>query len=136
MDTYGWLSILPPILAIILSIKTRQVFISLFLGIWFGWLVIAHWQPFSSIELTLDSLVKVFQNPGNTKVIIFSALVGSLIALTQRSGGVKGFVNLVLASKRMNSRVNAQLLAWILGVLIFIESSIKILINSASTCYM
>jgi Na+/H+ antiporter NhaC len=133
METYGWLSILPPILAILLSIKTRQVFISLFTGIWVGWLIMSHWNPFSSIVLALDSLINVFQSPGNTKVIIFSALVGSLIALTQTSGGVQGFVDYVLSKKWMNSRKNAQLLAWFLGVIIFIESSIKILIVG-TTC--
>ncbi len=103
MDTYGWISILPPVLAILLSIKTRQVFISLFAGIWVGWLIMAHWNPLSSTVLAIDSLINVFQSPGNTKVIIFSALVGSLIALTQTSGGVKGFVDWVLSKKWMNA---------------------------------
>lgn len=133
MDSYGWLSILPPVLAILLSIKTRQVFISLFTGIWVGWLIMGHWHPFSSTAMAIDSLINVFQSPGNTKVIIFSALVGSLIALTQTSGGVQGFVDYVLSKKWMKSTRNAQLLAWILGVIIFIESSIKILIVG-TTC--
>ncbi len=133
MDTYGWISILPPLLAILLSIKTRQVYISLFAGIWIGWLVMSNWNPLLSTGRAIDSLINVFQSPGNTRVIIFSALVGSLIALTQSSGGVKGFVNYVLSKKWMNSRLSAQLLAWILGVIIFIESSIKILIVG-TTC--
>ena len=37
---YGWLSILPPVLAIVLAIWTRQVFLSLFLGIWSGWVIL------------------------------------------------------------------------------------------------
>ncbi len=128
MDTYGWISILPPILAILLSIKTKQVYISLFSGIWIGWLIMSGWNPILSTGKAIDSLVDVFQSPGNTSVIIFSALVGSLIALIQSSGGVKGFVNLVLSKKWMNSAFSAQMLAWLLGVIIFIESSIKILI--------
>ncbi len=133
METYGWMSILPPLLAILLSIKTRQVYISLFAGIWTGWLIMSGWNPVLSTGRAIDSLINVFQSPGNTRVIIFSALVGSLIALTQASGGVKGFVNLVLSKKWMNSKLSVQLLAWVLGVIIFIESSIKILIVG-TTC--
>ena len=58
-------------------------------------------------------------------------MVGSLIALTQRSGGVNGFVNFLLDRKWIKDRRSAQLLAWIIGVVIFIESSIKILIVGA-----
>ncbi|MBN2281151.1 MAG: sodium:solute symporter [Candidatus Marinimicrobia bacterium] len=133
MENYGWISILPPILAILLSIKTRQVYISLFAGIWIGWLVMSGWNPILGTGKAIDSLVHVFESPGNTRVIIFSALVGSLIALMQASGGVKGFVSFVLSKKWMKSPLSAQLLAWILGILIFIESSIKILIVG-TTC--
>ena len=133
METYGWISILPPLIAITLAIKTRQVFISLAAGIWMGWIVLTGWRPFAGLGATLESFVNVFQEPGNTRVIIFSALVGSLIALTQRSGGVEGFVNFLLKRKWIETRRSAQLLAWFLGVIIFIESSIKILIVG-TTC--
>jgi Na+/H+ antiporter NhaC len=128
MDTYGWLSLLPPLLAIGLAIKTRQVFLSLGAGIWLGWTVLSNWNPIRGAEGMLNSIVMVFQDPGNTRVIIFSALVGSLIALTQRSGGIDGFVELILNKKWIKSRKGANMLAWILGVVIFIESSIKILV--------
>ena len=128
MDTYGWLSLLPPLLAIGLAIKTRQVFLSLGAGIWLGWTVLSKWNPIQGAAGMLNSIVMVFQDPGNTRVIIFSALVGSLIALTQRSGGIDGFVEFILNKKWIKSRKGANMLAWILGVVIFIESSIKILV--------
>jgi len=133
MNTYGWISILPPIIAIIMAIKTRKVFISLAAGIWIGWTILSNWNPLAGIAATLSSFVNVFREPGNTRVIIFSALVGSLIALTQRSGGVNGFVKLLLQKKWIRSSRSAQILAWFLGVVIFIESSIKILIVG-TTC--
>ncbi|MCK4448153.1 MAG: sodium:solute symporter, partial [Candidatus Marinimicrobia bacterium] len=131
METIGWVSILPPLVAIILAIKTRQVFISLAVGIWIGWTIISHWNPISGLAATLNSFVNVFQDADNTRIILFSAMVGSLIALTQRSGGVNGFVNFLLDRKWIKDRRSAQLLAWIIGVVIFIESSIKILIVGA-----
>ncbi|MFA6617456.1 MAG: Na+/H+ antiporter NhaC family protein [Candidatus Neomarinimicrobiota bacterium] len=128
MDTYGWLSLLPPLLAIGLAIKSRQVFLSLGAGIWLGWTIISSWNPIKGMAGMLNSIVMVFQDPGNTQVIIFSALVGSLIALTQRSGGIDGFVEYILNKKWIRSRKGANLLAWTLGLVIFIESSIKILV--------
>ncbi len=128
MDTYGWLSLLPPLLAIGLAIKSRQVFLSLGAGIWFGWTILSSWNPIKGAAGMLNSIVMVFQDPGNTRVIIFSALVGSLIALTQRSGGIDGFVEYIINKKWIRSRKGANFLAWFLGVVIFIESSIKILV--------
>jgi Na+/H+ antiporter NhaC len=75
-------------------------------------------------------LVDVFKNEGNTKTIMFSALVGALIAYIQRSGGVLGFVNLVerwLASKQGDNRRTVQWLAGLTGMAIFVESSISVL---------
>jgi len=83
------------------------------------------------LAATLNSFVNVFQDADNTRIILFSAMVGSLIALTQRSGGVNGFVNFLLDRKWIKDRRSAQLLAWIIGIVIFIESSIKILIVGA-----
>ncbi|RKY52332.1 MAG: sodium:solute symporter [Candidatus Neomarinimicrobiota bacterium] len=131
METFGWVSILPPLVAIILAIKTRQVFISLSIGIWIGCTVITHWNPISGLAATLNSFVNVFHDADNTRIILFSAMVGSLIALTQRSGGVNGFVNFLFDRKWIKDRKSAQLLAWIIGIVIFIESSIKILIVGA-----
>jgi Na+/H+ antiporter NhaC len=128
MNAYGWLSVLPPLLAIGLAVKTRQVFLSLAAGIWLGWTILSAWNPLRGLSGMLASLVQVFQDPGNTQVILFSAMVGSLIALTQRSGGIDGFVSYIMNKKWIKGRKGAHLLAWGLGVVIFIESSIKILI--------
>ncbi|MFH1214338.1 MAG: Na+/H+ antiporter NhaC family protein [Candidatus Neomarinimicrobiota bacterium] len=128
MVTSGWFSILPPLIAITLAILTRQVFISLGFGIWIGWVVLSHGNPLVGMAATLEALVRVFQDADNTRIILFSAMIGSLIALTQRSGGVSGFVNFLMKRNWIRDRRGAQLLAWILGIVIFIESSIKILI--------
>ena len=96
---YGWLSVVPPLLAILLAIKTRQVFPSLFLGIVVGWIIVSGGNIFSGIELSIQSIVDVFKDAGNTRVIIFCALVGALISLTQANGGVQGFVDFIQKKK-------------------------------------
>ena len=45
METYGFWSLIPPLVAIVLAIKTKQVYISLLSGIWLGWMVLSGWNP-------------------------------------------------------------------------------------------
>jgi Na+/H+ antiporter NhaC len=131
VDTAGWISILPPLVAIVLAIGTRQVFISLFVGIWLGWTILARGNPVSGLAQALEGCVRVFQDPGNAKVILFSAMVGALISFTQYSGGMEGFVEWVTRRGLVRGRRSAGLLAWALGVVVFVESSICVLISGA-----
>ena len=130
MDNYGFLSLIPPIIAIILAIRTKQVFISLLTGIFFGGLIIGNWNPFHGILLTIESIVKVFNDPGNTRVVFFTFLVGSLITLIQVTGGVEGFINSFQKKLSTNSNKNkkrVQLYASLTGFLLFVESNISAL---------
>jgi Na+/H+ antiporter NhaC len=134
MQHYGILSLLPPIIAIILAIKTRQVFVSLLFGVWLGWIILSDGNLIVGTTSTIEALVNVFNDSGNTKTIMFSSLVGALIALIQKSGGVAGFIILInkfldyLEKKKFGkSRKTVQLLAWATGTIIFVESSINAL---------
>ncbi len=134
MEHYSFWSILPPIVAIILAIRTRQVFISLLFGIWLGWVILRDGNLITGTTATIEALVNVFNDAGNTRTIMFSSLVGALIAFIQRSGGVEGFINFVnkILIKIENkysgkSRKIVQLFAWLTGTSIFVESSINAL---------
>ena len=131
MDSYGWLSILPPVLAIFLAIKTKHVYISLTVGIWLGWTIINGWNPLTGFIQTVNTLVAVFEDADNTRVILFSAMIGAIITFTQFSGGMKGFVNWVVGKGLVDTKKSAGLLAWFLGFIIFIESSICVLVSGA-----
>lgn len=134
-QTAGWWSLLPPVLAIGLALWTRQVFLSLGLGIASGYLILAGGNPVAATFDTIDAAVAVFSDAGNTRVIIFTLVIGALIALIQRSGGVAGFIERLLAwlDRRVKSaeskdqRVLVELLALGMGLLLFIESNISIL---------
>ncbi len=128
---YGWLSILPPLLAIVLAIWTRQVFVALFLGIWSGWVILSGGNMLGGLAGAIQACVDVFKDAGNTRVIIFSSLIGALITLTQRSGGVQGFVDWIQKRNLVKSRRGASVLAWAIGMSIFIESSITCLVTGA-----
>ena len=134
MEDYGFLSLLPPVLAIVLAIATRQVFVSLLFGIWLGWMIINDFNLIQGSLATIQALVDVYQDAGNTRTIMFCALVGGLIIFIQRSGGVAGFIlriNALLEKyenrKSGSNRVVVQLLASVTGILIFVESNISVL---------
>ena len=133
-EQLGFLTLLPPVIAIILAIATRQVFISLFVGIFLGYVILSGGNVWIGFLDTLQGLVDVFSDAGNTRTIMFCALVGALIVFMQRSGGVNGFIAFIdrrlqryEQRKDGSSRTVVQLLAWLTGTLVFVESSISVL---------
>lgn len=130
-DAPTWLSVLPPLVAIITALVTKQVFVSLFAGIWLGWTILVGGNPIVGLAAAIQALVDVYKDDGNTRTIIFSAMVGSLIALTQRSGGVEGFIRWVTERGIVTTRRAAQVMATVLGLGIFVESSITCLVTGA-----
>lgn len=128
-DLVAFTAILPPLLAIALAIFTRQVFLSLLAGVWVGYLVLAGGAPLTGTLDTLNALVAVFADAGNTRVILFCIMVGSLIALMGRSGGFEGFIDLVQNAGIATGRRSAGLLAMAVGMIVFIESSTSCLVT-------
>ena len=99
-----------------------------------GYVIMAGGNPWIGFLDTMQGLVDVFADAGNTRTIMFCALVGALIVFMQRSGGVAGFIQFVERKlkkyedrKDGTGRVVVQLLAWLTGSLIFVESSISVL---------
>lgn len=127
---YGILSIVPPLIAIILAVRSKQVFISLFAGIFAAELIMTGWSPTGALNNSLNGIISVFAEGWMTKTIIFSFLVGAIITLIQASGGVAGFIDyLTDKTKTVKSKRGAMLLAYIIGIVVFIESSITILVS-------
>jgi len=129
---FGFLSLIPPVIAIILALKTKQVYIALLFGIWFSWLIIEDWNFLDGTIAMIEGLVNVFKSEGNTRTIMFSALVGALLIFIQYSKGVEGFINIInrklvkLEKKKSGySRIMVQLLATFTGLLLFVETSIS-----------
>ncbi|MCB9656155.1 MAG: hypothetical protein H6726_00790 [Sandaracinaceae bacterium] len=127
----GFWSIVPPALAIGLSMLTRQVHLSLFAGLWLGASLLAGGHPLRGLADALERCVAVFADAGNTRVVLFTALVGAVITLGRRAGGVDGFVRWVTERRLVDTPRRARMLSWGLGVLVFVESSITVLVNGA-----
>ena len=128
MSDPSWYSILPPLLAIILAISTKQVILSLFSGIWMGFTIMSGFNPLSGVTASLDGIINVFTDPGDTRVLIFTLIIGALIATIEHSGGVRGFVHFLETRRWVHNGFRAQILAWATGLFIFIESNITLLV--------
>ncbi len=126
-----WIVLLPPILAIGLALWTKEVYLSLLAGLWLGTTILAGGNPILGLRELIDQLVAVFEDPSNTRILLFSLLVGGLIALVQASGGVLGFIHWASNKGWGQTRRGAELLAWSVGMIIFVESSITCLIVGA-----
>ena len=126
-----WIVLLPPVVAIVLALWTKEVYMSLLTGLWLGTTIMVGGNPITGLRELIDQLVAVFGDAGNTRILIFSLLVGGLIALVQASGGVAGFIAWAQKKGWGTTRRGAEILAWAIGMIIFVESSITCLIVGA-----
>lgn len=127
----SWTSLLPPLLAIGLAIGTRQVYLSLGAGVWLGFTILGGWDPLSGLGAAIEGTVNVLGDPGNTRVILFTLVIGALIATVEAAGGVKGFVATLERRNLVNGPRRARILTWLVGLVIFIESNITCLVAGA-----
>ncbi|MDT7855964.1 Na+/H+ antiporter NhaC family protein [Rubrivirga sp. S365] len=127
----SWTSLLPPLLAIGLAIGTRQVYLSLGAGVWLGFTILADGDPFAGLGAAIDGLVGVLGDAGNARVLLFTLVIGALIATVEASGGVAGFVDWLERRRLVTGPRGARVLAFLVGVVIFIESNITVLVAGA-----
>ena len=125
----GILSILPPLLALGMAIKTKQVYISLLLGIWLGWTIMSGWNPVTGLIVSVNEVVGVFGDRDRTMTILLTAMISALIAFTQISGGMAGFIDRVSDGGLVNSRRSASVLAWLIGFMIFVEGNVGVFVS-------
>ena len=126
-----WTSVVPPLLAIGLAIATRQVILSLSIGLWMGAWLLGSGNPLVAIPQAIDAVINVFTDPGDTRVLVFTLVIGGLIATIEKLGGVRGFIHLLQEKKWVTGSGRAQWLAFGTGVVVFIESNITLLIAGA-----
>ncbi|PKV67100.1 Na+/H+ antiporter NhaC family protein [Pontibacter ramchanderi] len=118
-----WLSILPPLIAIILALIFREVLLALFAGIWVGGFVIygmSFKAFFTGLLAVADTyLIGALTDSDHISVVIFSMLIGGMVAIISKNGGMAGVVNKL--SRYARSARSSQLVTWVLGVAIFFD---------------
>ncbi len=128
MPNYGWFSILPPVIAIALAIRTKQVYLSLGLFVWLGWTIMSDWNPVVGLVRSVDVFLKSVTDPDNARVLMFSALIGAMITFTQASGGMDGFVRWAETKGFATSRRKVSLFTILVSMMVFLESNFGLLV--------
>lgn len=126
-----WTSVLPPLLAIALAIVSRQVIPSLFAGIWLGWWQLGGANPLGALAAAIEGCIAVLGDAGDARVIAFTLVIGAMIATMEHSGGVRGFVDWLERRRWVTTPRRAEWLAWVTGIVVFIESNVTLLVAGA-----
>lgn len=121
----GWLSILPPLIAILLALLFKEVISSLFIGIFIGAATLGFYSEgvsgiFGAFLTVLDHyILDALVNPDHLSVILFSVLIGSVVAVISKNGGMQGVVNKLVRFAK--TRRSGMLTTYFLGLAIFFD---------------
>lgn len=119
MAYFGIWGLIPPVLTITLAFITKDVIVSLFLGIISGALIAAGGNPIVAILNLTDLMADVLSDGWNIRIFLFCALLGGLVGMLSRTGSANAFG--LWARKKINSPKTSLLLAWLCGIIIFID---------------
>ena len=115
-------SLLPPIVAIVLALISKEVYSSLFLGCLVGALLVSNYRPWETLVQLVEGdngIVTTVSDSGNIAIIVFLVVLGIMVDLMNKTGGSEAFGR--WATKTVHTRAGAQLMTMLLGVLIFID---------------
>ncbi len=123
----GWLSLVPPLVAIALALLSREVVLSLFAGVWMGAVVLAGFNPITGTAGSLDFLIDALIDRDHMAIVVFSLLLGGMVGVMARSGGTQGIV--AQLEKLATNRTRGQFLTWASAVFIFFDDYANTLIR-------
>ena len=119
MEHYGLFGIIPPLLAIILALLTKEVIISLTVGILSGTLILAHGNIFTAITIFTDKVAAMTGDSWNVRILLFCALLGAFVSMLSKTGSTKAFG--LWASKYLKTKKSVLIFTWFFGLIIFID---------------
>jgi len=124
---FGWLSVIPPLVAIGLALIFKDVLVSLFLGVFCGALIVYDWNPVTAFARSIDRFVAgALADPDHAKIVVFTTLLGGMVGLIGKSGGTRGIVERIAPFATSSRR--GQLATWVMGVLVFFDDYANTLI--------
>ena len=113
-------SLVPPLVAIVLALISKEVYSSLAIGLIFGGMLASGFNFEGTMKAIFEKgFVSVLSSAYNVGILIFLVILGMVVALMNKTGGSDAFGK--WASKRIKTRVGAQLMSILLGCLIFID---------------
>lgn len=129
---YGFLSILPSVLAIVLALVTKNVFLALIASLLLGNLFLADYHVLNMLTGTKDMVVNVFASSSSTSIIIILTLLGGMFYMIEAAGGLRGFTALMVEKRSLiKSRTGACIFTWLIGVLVFIDGTLSVMITGS-----
>jgi tetracycline resistance efflux pump len=119
MTTFGILGLIPPVLTITLAFITKDVVVSLFLGILSGTLIVAGGNPLMAIVNLTDMVADSLNDEWNIRIFLFCALLGGLVGMLSKAGSARAFGK--WAADKLHDEKTSLLMAWVCGLIIFID---------------
>ncbi len=122
-----WLSILPPLIAILLALLLKEVFSALLIGLFSGTLILAWGKSHQGASIFFQALSDIpdefilpsLNNPDHLSILVFSLLIGAMVKLISSNGGMEGIVQRITPLAR--SSVSGQFATWLMGLSIFFD---------------
>lgn len=116
----GWTAVIPPLLAILLALLTRQVLVSLVIGTWFGSLLLVGGQPLVALLRLGDRfLVEALAKPDHASIVLFTTILGGMVGVMARGGLTDGLVQALV--RRVGGRRGGQVATTGMGTMIFFD---------------
>ncbi|MFC6463794.1 Na+/H+ antiporter NhaC family protein [Marinilactibacillus sp. GCM10026970] len=132
-NSIGWMTLIPPIIAIILAFVTKNVVLSLFVGIFSGTIIMQFYNDtnilmaiFNGFMDIVDYILNSLADPWNAGIILQVMTIGGLIALITSMGGAQAVAESL--AKKAKGPISAQIITWALGILIFFDDYANALI--------
>lgn len=126
-----WFTLLPAVVAIAFVLWRKEVIVALILAVFTSeWLLginAGNVSPFNGFIETAERVVGVFTDPGNARLLTFSALIGALLAYMRISGGVSATVQLMINSGVATNARRTGVMTFVTGIVVFIESNLSVL---------
>ena len=126
-----WLSVIPPLVAIVVVLWRKEVILALLMAIFSSELLLAYQEHthvvFYAFIGFIERVVAVFSSAGNTRLLIFSLLIGALLAYVRNSGGVTAMVDKLVSKGIAKSKRQVGTVTMFTGMVIFIESNLSVL---------
>ncbi|HAF85622.1 MAG TPA: sodium:proton antiporter [Sphaerochaeta sp.] len=119
MASFGIWGLIPPVLTITLAFITKDVMVSLFLGIFSGALIVAGGNPLVAILNLTDMIADSLNDGWNIRIFLFCALLGGLVGMLSRTGSARAFGR--WAADKLHTSKSSLLMTWFCGLLIFID---------------
>ncbi len=119
----GWISLMPAFLAIVVALLLRNVVPALLLGLWLGATALQSFSPLGALQGLMDTfavfIVNALANPDHAAIIAFSMMIGGMVGIITRNGGMGSVVRLIVS--RAKTAVGGQIAVWFMGLMIFFD---------------